>query len=232
VSRKTRTAFPAATKPKRQRRPHERPDELADSALRLFTERGYYTVTIDDVAESAGVTKGAVYHHFESKEELLVRAIQNFFNSAISHMNELLSAAADLSPEQRARAILSAGARVWCRDEFAAIFTIVFGEAGMEIKGLRETFLNFGPRRAWPVLMKAIREGQQLGTFRKDVEVEIMVPSMTSAMALQCMFLRTTGASDGTIRNMIQRNMDAFMTLFKSAKQTRKPSRNRRAPRQ
>ena len=149
-------------KPKRERRPQQRPEELAASALRLFTERGYYSTTIDDVAEAAGVTKGAFYHHFGSKEDLLLTAVQNFFNAAIAHMEQLLSSAVDLSPEERVRTILSAGARVWCRTEFTAIFTIVFGEAGAGIHGLREMFLDAGPRQSFQVRIAQRNRGAAL----------------------------------------------------------------------
>jgi TetR/AcrR family transcriptional regulator len=40
------------------------------AAASLFTERNYADVTMDQIAESCSVTKGALYHHFASKEEL------------------------------------------------------------------------------------------------------------------------------------------------------------------
>jgi AcrR family transcriptional regulator len=43
---------------------------ILKAAKRLFGERGFATTTIDDVAAAAGVAKGAVYHHFETKEAL------------------------------------------------------------------------------------------------------------------------------------------------------------------
>ena len=43
-------------------------DAIVKSARRLFGERGFAVTTIDDIAEGAGVAKGAVYHHFATKE--------------------------------------------------------------------------------------------------------------------------------------------------------------------
>jgi AcrR family transcriptional regulator len=43
---------------------------ILKAAKRLFGERGFAATTIDDVAASARVAKGAVYHHFETKEAL------------------------------------------------------------------------------------------------------------------------------------------------------------------
>ena len=42
---------------------------LLDAALRVFARRGYRAARIDDVADEAGVTKGAIYHYFDTKGE-------------------------------------------------------------------------------------------------------------------------------------------------------------------
>src|SRR5689334_819532 len=47
-------------------------EDLLDAAEALFAERGYWGVSIDEIAERAGVTKGAVYSNFSNKEALLL----------------------------------------------------------------------------------------------------------------------------------------------------------------
>jgi AcrR family transcriptional regulator len=65
VTRLTRTESKART---RQR--------LLDEAQRLFRERGYTATSLEQIAEAAEVTKGAIYGHFSSKEDLLLSAIE------------------------------------------------------------------------------------------------------------------------------------------------------------
>lgn len=48
---------------------------LVDSALRLFTERGFATTSLDDVVRDARVTKGALYHHFKGGKLALFEAV-------------------------------------------------------------------------------------------------------------------------------------------------------------
>lgn len=46
--------------------------KLLDAALTLIRTKGYSATTVDDLCEAAGVTKGAFFHHFESKEALAI----------------------------------------------------------------------------------------------------------------------------------------------------------------
>jgi TetR/AcrR family transcriptional repressor of nem operon len=50
--------------------------KLLDAALRVFREQGYTATTVDDLCQAAGVTKGAFFHHFESKEAVALAAIE------------------------------------------------------------------------------------------------------------------------------------------------------------
>src|SRR5258708_19439504 len=49
---------------------------IISAARQLFTARGVDATSIDDIASSAGVGKGAFYHHFESKEQIFQRVFE------------------------------------------------------------------------------------------------------------------------------------------------------------
>ena len=49
---------------------------LLNAALLLFQERGVTNVKVTDICEEAGVSVGAFYHHFPSKEDLIERSYQ------------------------------------------------------------------------------------------------------------------------------------------------------------
>lgn len=52
-----------------------RREEILETAVALFTERGYEATTTQDLADAVGMRKGGLYYYFESKEELLFRAL-------------------------------------------------------------------------------------------------------------------------------------------------------------
>jgi AcrR family transcriptional regulator len=49
---------------------------ILDAAHRLFRERGYAATSMEQIADAAGVTKGAIYGHFASKEDLLISSVE------------------------------------------------------------------------------------------------------------------------------------------------------------
>ncbi len=50
-------------------------NNIFDAARTLFTEKQYADVSLREITEAAGVTKGALYHHFATKEELYLQTV-------------------------------------------------------------------------------------------------------------------------------------------------------------
>jgi AcrR family transcriptional regulator len=65
------TDQPTRRIPKFRRRAEARPEEVLDAALDLFIEQGFAKTRVEDIAKRAGLSKGAVYLYFPSKEQIL-----------------------------------------------------------------------------------------------------------------------------------------------------------------
>lgn len=57
----------------RNKHPEETVRLILDVAARLFTEKGYDGTSLQDIINGTNLSKGAIYHHFASKEEIFVR---------------------------------------------------------------------------------------------------------------------------------------------------------------
>ena len=74
----TRPTPPPATRPTPQ--PATRRDELLELAAAMFAERGLRATTVRDIADSAGILSGSLYHHFASKEEMVDEVLRSFLD--------------------------------------------------------------------------------------------------------------------------------------------------------
>lgn len=69
-----------------QQRSEETKTKILEAALRLFSTRGYNAASVDDICREAGISKGAFYHHFKSKQALFLALLDGWlktFDTAI-----------------------------------------------------------------------------------------------------------------------------------------------------
>ena len=62
--------------PKFRRRKADRPAEIVSAAMAVFAEKGFAAARLDEIAKRAGVSKGALYLYFETKEEMFRAVVQ------------------------------------------------------------------------------------------------------------------------------------------------------------
>ena len=66
----------------RNKYPEETVQKILDVSRTLFREKGYDHTTIQDIVNALGMSKGAVYHHFKSKEEIMDRLTDVYYDEA------------------------------------------------------------------------------------------------------------------------------------------------------
>jgi AcrR family transcriptional regulator len=64
-----------------QQRSEETRAKIIESAIKLFSVRGYNAASVDDVCKEAGISKGAFYHHFESKQALFLALLDGWLQT-------------------------------------------------------------------------------------------------------------------------------------------------------
>jgi AcrR family transcriptional regulator len=61
-----------------QQRSEETRAKIMEAAIKLFSVRGYNKASVDDICEEAGISKGAFYHHFKSKQALFLALLDGW----------------------------------------------------------------------------------------------------------------------------------------------------------
>jgi AcrR family transcriptional regulator len=107
ASNRSYTAAPRMSAPPASRHRlalDERRAQLLDLGARLFAERSYDEVSIDDIADAAGISKGLLYHYFGSKRDFYVATVQQ----AADQLQLRTEPDMSLGPAERGRAGLEA----------------------------------------------------------------------------------------------------------------------------
>ena len=150
--------------------PAVRRAELIDCAQRLFLQKGYERTTINDVIAATALSKGAFYHHFRSKEDLLEAIAARFAREAVDQ-TEGVRSDASLGALQRLNLLL-AMTREWKGEhlpELRAMFTTLLrpDNAVLYHRIVGAVFDAMGP-----MLTGVIEAGQAEGAFdTADAEV-------------------------------------------------------------
>jgi len=143
--------------------PAVRRAELINCAQGLFLTRGYERTTINDVISATGLSKGAFYHHFRSKEDLL-EAIAARFASESLFFIEHLQADLSLDALQRLNQLLALS-RDWKREhipELRAMFTTLLKP---ENAVLYHRIVEAAFAVLAPALAAIIEQGEAEGVF-------------------------------------------------------------------
>ncbi|WP_328713898.1 TetR/AcrR family transcriptional regulator [Nocardia salmonicida] len=84
----------------RERRLEHTRGLLLEAAEEVFAEKGFAAATLDDIAHAAGYTKGAIYKHFATKEELFLGVNDRYMQRYFDTFTEVLAAASSVGTEE------------------------------------------------------------------------------------------------------------------------------------
>jgi AcrR family transcriptional regulator len=114
--------------PKFRRRKTDRPGEIVAAAQAVFAERGFAAARLDEIAARAGVSKGALYLYFETKEDLFRAVVHDAVSPRINAMAAMISSY-DGPFAELARMALPRAAQVITESGAGAVVKMVVGES-------------------------------------------------------------------------------------------------------
>lgn len=144
--------------------------QILDAAVRCFARRGYYETTIEDLVAETGLSRGALYLYYPSKEAIYLAISERWR----CRMQEAIQArlTPDLSPSEILRVMIEVtGAHV--QDEAEACRVLLEGRMlAHYIPGLGERSRE-RQERAVRNLARLLQAGVASGDFRADLQVEM-----------------------------------------------------------
>ncbi len=169
-------------------------DEVTRAAVELFASQGYANTSVQQIVEAAGVTKGAMYHYFQSKDDLLFGIYDRLLSLQKRRLDEIVAAGGSSAED-----VL----RVACIDVIETSIahlaegTVYFRSAHMlSAPRLQEVTRR---RRAYHDTFAALLErGQQEGAFRTDVPVPLLIAHFFSDVHYLSQWYSPSGPESAT----------------------------------
>ncbi len=146
------------------------PQRLLAEATRLFAERGYDRTSVQEIVVSAGVTKGALYHYFGSKDDLL----HEIYGRVLRLQTERLEAVAVRDEPVTVR-LVEAAADVVVTSIANLDDTKIFFRSMHQLSPEKQKAVRAERRRYHERFRALVEEGQREGAFRQDVRPDLVV---------------------------------------------------------
>jgi AcrR family transcriptional regulator len=150
----------------------ETPNRILNQAMRIFLEKGYHGTSIDDITQAAGLTKGALYWHFKSKEDLLKKLIRKYEKSFLDKLIHAVTEVKGGASDKFEKYVRFNSAFAYYNRELCVSFTTLAAELvgahhGIEpeIRRVYKKYQNF--------LSKLILQGKKEKIFRKEIDADL-----------------------------------------------------------
>jgi AcrR family transcriptional regulator len=185
-----------------------RKQELLDAALDLFADKGYDSTSINDVIEKVGVTKGAFYYYFKSKEQVLDEIVDKFNEYDAQIFREVMSESSSAAEKLRKMHVRGLGFikenPVLAWKSWQAIMSV--GNTKIKHKHGEATHKMFVP-----ILTQLIDQGVKEGVF------DVPVPNETVGLLLNLYISLCYRATKFCAENQDQKckeSMDSYMIFY------------------
>lgn len=143
----------------RNRHPEETVERILDVSFRLFMEKGYERTSIQDIINHlGGLSKGAIYHHFKSKEEIL-EAVTNRMTAGSNELLAEIRDRTDLNGREKLKTIFKASIDRPVMNDFFTVAPDFHGNPKLLFSLLHDTIENAAPVYIVPIIRQGIAEG-------------------------------------------------------------------------
>lgn len=167
-----------------------RRDELLTLAGKMFAEQGLRTTTVRDIADSAGILSGSLYHHFDSKESMIDEIIRGFLDPLFASYREIVDSG--LPSRETFTKLVIASFETIERDHYAV--AIYQDEAKRLVTQERFSYIkerNTEFRELW---FGVLERGVADGTFRSDLNTRMVYRFMRDTVWVAVRWYRPGGS--------------------------------------
>lgn len=159
----------------RNKYPEETVNLILETAMKLFAEKGYEHTSIQDIINNlGGLSKGAIYHHFRSKEDIL-DAVTTKMSEQSNKMLLEIQNAPGLTGKEKLRKLLTESVNRSVHDEIFAAAPNIGGSPALVFSILRGTIDYTAPVYVLPIIEQGIADGSIRTEYPKELAELILL---------------------------------------------------------
>ena len=136
-------------------------EKILNTATQLFIQKGSEKTSMQDIAQTAGISKGAIYHHFKSKDEIVLAVIRSRQELMEEEMKQWLKATENLTGREQLQTILKSN----LESQTARATDGILGEYEKDA-GFILTMMRDNLRIGAPLVSDIIKKGMADGSLR------------------------------------------------------------------
>jgi AcrR family transcriptional regulator len=150
--------------------PASRRDELLELAATMFAERGLRATTVRDIADSAGILSGSLYHHFASKEEMVDEVLRGFLDWLFERYQHVVDT--EPNPMERLKGLFMAS---FDAIEHRHAQVVIYQDEAKRLSSQpRFSYVEELNKRQRQMWVDVLQQGIEEGYFRPDLDVDLV----------------------------------------------------------
>jgi TetR/AcrR family transcriptional repressor of nem operon len=186
------------SKTQKQLQSEQTRQRIIEAAAQLFARKGFYGTSIADLAQATGLTKGALYHHFENKDAIffaVIETVRDAWREAVAR--DVLKAGDALT---RLAVLFDNHARCISENE---TLCLVLGSLVAEMDGVNPTFMAALEKIYADLTLfieRIVRKGQAAGQVRPDLDARLAALNIVGMLRTGCSRILNRMSADYTAR--------------------------------
>ena len=198
-------------------------DDVTRAAVRLFAAQGYANTSVQQIVEAAGVTKGGMYHYFESKDDLLFAIYDRMLSLQKAHLDDIIASGGPVEEVLRSACVDVVETSI----EFLPEGTVFFRSQHMLTRP-RQQEVARRRREYHDEFATLIRRGQDEGLYRTDIPRAVLIANFFSDIHYLSHWYDPEGPEDSTL--VAEQITDLFLTGLRRTDAVASGSRMRPQP--
>lgn len=153
----------------RNKHPEETVNLILDVASRLFMEKGYEHTSIQEIIDHlGGLSKGAIYHHFKSKEDILYAVIDKMTAQSNQMLTDIRDRT-DLNGKEKLRTMFRVSINRSVQDDIFTVAPGFYRNPKLLFSLLHENLEEAVPDYILPIIMQGIEDGSIVSEHPKQL---------------------------------------------------------------